>query len=109
MHSGSQGAAGHSVGGVGSSGAPPAGASVSPLGTSRDTRGGGGGGGGLGSQESDAEAQANQFINGSDVMIGSRSQSDSLLRRTARDVGELDSEDLAASKRPRLDTSVPAL
>ena len=106
MHSGSQGAAGHGVGG----GAPPAGASVSPLGASRDTRGGGGGGGGgLGSQESDAEAQANQFINGSDVMISSRSQSDSLLRRTARDVGELDSEDLAASKRPRLDTSVSAL
>ena len=102
MHSGSQGAAGHSVGG----GAPPAGASVSPLGASRDTRGGGGG---LGSQESDAEAQANQFINGSDVMISSRSQSDSLLRRTAREVGELDSEDLAASKRPRLDTSVSAL
>lgn len=96
FHLGSQGAAGHSVGGVGSSGAPPAGAS-------RDTRGGG-----LGSQESDAEAQANQFINGSDVMISSRSQSDNLLRRTARDVGELDSEDLA-SKRPRLDTSVSAL
>ncbi len=90
------------MGGVGSSGGPPAGASVS-LSANRDR------GGGLGSQESDAEAQANQFINGSDVMISSRSQSDSLLRRTARDVGELDSEDLAASKRPRLDTSVSAL
>jgi hypothetical protein len=97
---------GHSVGGVASSGAPPTGASVSPLGASRDR---GGGGGGLGSQESDTEARASQFINGSDVMISSRSQSDSLLRRTARDVGELDGEDLAASKRPRLDTSVSAL
>ena len=62
-------------------------------------------------RESDVEVQANQFINGSDVMISSRSQSDSLLRRTAREVvGELDSEDLsAAAKRPRLDTSVSAL
>lgn len=90
------------MGGVGSSGGPPTGAGVS-LGVNQDR------GGGLGSQESDAEAQANQFINGSDVMISSRSQSDSLLRRAARDVGELDSEDLAASKRPRLDTSVSAL
>ena len=66
---------------------------------------------GLGSQGADAEVQANQFINGSDVMIGSRSRSDSLLRRTrvgGEDVGDLDSEDLA-SKRPRLDTSVSAL
>ena len=63
---------------------------------------------GLGSQETDADVQAaNQYINGSDVMIGSRSQSDSLLRRT-REVGDLDSEDLT-SKRPRLDTSVSAL
>ena len=63
---------------------------------------------GLGSRESEAEVQAaNQYINGSDVMIGSRSQSDSLLRRT-REVGDLDGEELA-SKRPRLDTSVSAL
>ena len=94
-----------------STGGPPAGANVSLGGASgRDRGSGGSGGGGLGPQESDTEAQASQFINGSDVMISSRSQSDSLLRRTARDVGELDGEDLAASsKRPRLDTSVSAL
>ena len=98
---------------MGSTGGPPAGANVSlgdASGRDRGGGGGGGGGGGLGPQESDTEAQASQFINGSDVMISSRSQSDSLLRRTARDVGELDGEDLAASsKRPRLDTSVSAL
>ena len=88
-----------------------------------ETEGGGGQGGpgggsssgaaimresGLGtSRETDAEIQANQFINGSDVMIGSRSQSDSLLRRT-REGRDLGGEDLT-SKRPRLDTSVSAL
>ena len=84
---------------TGGSDVPPTGASVSMGDRDRGRP--------LGSRESDAEAQANQFINGSDVMISSRSQSDSLLRRT-REVGELDSEDLS-SKRPRLDTSVSAL
>ena len=86
------------AGGGGSDGGPPTGPVVVD---DHDGR--------LRSQESEANVQAaaNQFINGSDVMIGSRSQSDSLLRRT-REVAELDGEDLA-SKRPRLDTSVSAL